>query len=1069
MLRLKSSAGAALPRACRCPSTSTALPCVHARPHSSSASRSRPSSLAHSTRPSHDHSHHRDQSTSWSYSPVSDHASRHWFGPVKPGWNGWVDADRESLEGSPRATVMSKSRPPLYDTRSSTRTKELSMLDARSKRPKPPPPAKLHAQPLDDATMTRLDSYLLNRGSRTALSHFSDEYGQLLTIAKERHLPFLEAAVKEDLELSKMSVKERERVDEDRFSSGTLKKDEGKGKGIETKGLREIVDVIRESEPEAETKRRRTEIGQAVVADEVRDDTEIVIDDGTMSLQAAVDAIRHTSTSASRNVHLASSLSPDRLATAWETFVGAADLVHSIEDYTLTLSLLHYLSTPASPSSSPPDLPLALKVFTALLECLPEELVATQPDRSSLPSDVALQVVLLRTVVNASLSENLYELALRGLESLDTIRSRYGELDEGRNVELDLASETLSPMLSDLAEERSKAYKPSNLPSAYSTPGSTLSLCRSVLTLVAKWLPRTTDDGVARLDSRLSTAISSFATEAAERYRWDVVASVWAEWEGRGWTLEKGHVKLARWLAGEAPFSTYGPRLKRASTTNAARSTRIVQPELFARLAERTHAQLRHAGSGLAATWSTTDKYDWIDLLTTSPAASRSTRSLARRITAHWMSIAPLSSRDPFLLRGPTLLALVRTSLPPYAPSATLHCPFLRTLLNTVIQALVNPSSPFSASSPSELLHFDLTTLAQAYTLLGDHASVAQVYRKMLAQKQLPDHKDVQVVLGAGPRRHAESAIALVRHAHKVGIKIRLETVEMVLKSLMEGEVELRKLEVEPVGTIDRGLVERQRGRMEAKYFDVLRLARDVGFASNEILRLERTYEDYLPFASPAQVARYSPDRLARLLEKGTTTINPSIAFALVDKARASRNPLLAVRLLRHCCAPASSLSTPSDRSTTTPRLSSPRLFAAVVDTLLHCLARGSSSTRASIRVFLQEVIDLGLSTDPSWIASNRDGLNSTLKALVKVGEVDAVERMWEVLEGEHGQGALVQPKQEVKETVVRWAVGLEGRERASGREGIVGVWARETLNPNRDSASDSSSELIANQVADGE
>ena len=62
-----------------------------------------------------------------------------------------------------------------------------------------------------------------------------------------------------------------------------------------------------------------------------------------------------------------------------------------------------------------------------------------------------------------------------------------------------------------------------------------------------------------------------------------------------------------------------------------------------------------------------------------------------------------------------------------------------------------------------------------------------------------------------------------------------------------------------------------------------------------------------------------------------------------------------------------------------------------------------------------------------------------TLRGLIKVGEVDAIDRLFEEL-GE------VRVERETREMVVRWAVGMRGRERVRNGEGRVGEWAREVL-----------------------
>ncbi|GAA5889033.1 hypothetical protein JCM16303_004224 [Sporobolomyces ruberrimus] len=1030
MLRLGGST------ACRCTSTSTSLPCRHAATRRS-YSRKTPPNSAPAPAP-------QQSASSYSYKPAIPHSvitgsgKDRWFEPVpnRSGWKDWI----------------------LHDQRHS-----------RSSIPPPSPP------PLSDQdTTTLLNAYLTNRGPRTSLHQFSDEYGQLLEIAKKQDMPFLKAMVLEDLELSEMSNGERQRLRLDRFEKG--KKVKVVGDPIEARGLVELVRGIERSEIKGEnsTKLRKKEetVTSAVVEDKVQ---VIAKDEPVTTLSQALSILTHFAHPSSTSSINASSLSHSQLSETWELFSPAADLENSIQDYTLTLSFLHHL---VSTSLSSEDfLPLALKVFGKLVETLPEELIASQPTQPSIPSDISLRFVLLRTLANAATSEDLYSISSKALHSLDKLHSLLPSSDqldpfstELRQPDLELLHQTITGWSSELREERIESYKPSKLDS--SKQGSSLDELARLFDLLHSWTPSISHRQTPK------EQLDGFVEECAERYRWDLVARVFKKWnetgtESEGYSLQKYHLKFARWLAGEAPYSTYSlpPPSSRSSetfTSNPSRSPRLSDPSLFSLFARLTHIQLRstpNSPSNLSTTWSTTQKYEYLDLLTTSSGSTSETRSLARRIVSYWTQTNPLlggSNRDPFVLRGSTLLNLIRTSLPPYSSNRPTQeqLGFLRSLVNQLIQALVLPNSPYSTTRTSstkgggggggsggpELNHYDLTTLAQCYTLLGDGQSVGQVYRKMLDMKFLPDRKDVELVLGASTSLGGEGVgLERVRQARKVGVKVGEKVVQGLLKGVLEREVEERRAL--------SGKELKGRDQWKKRVEEIMVFAKEeLEFGEKEMERIEEYVLGYLPLCEIAKVAKLPTRRLLSILSHSSNssstrdtrgggrsalpTISMKLALGLVQKASGIRHYLFACRVYQVVLS--------------SSQLPAPQLLTLTLETLLKAHSNGSSKSKPKILDSLKTIIDETLESSPLTVQhlffSNRKEnktLKLVLRGLIKVGELEALEMFWGVMEGiEEG----VNVEKGTKEMVVRWAVGMEGREEVKARDGVVGDWAREVL-----------------------
>ncbi|GAA5938022.1 uncharacterized protein JCM15063_005443 [Sporobolomyces koalae] len=970
------------PTACRCTSTSTSLPCRHAVTPLRAYSRKTPPNNSAAPLPTYSYLPAIPDGVIMSSKSGHNVTSRTWFDPVQRGWRDWLIHPPTS----------SSSKPSSY----------------------PDPPSTSATMSESEAT-DLLSAYLTNRGPRSSLAQFSDEYGQLLDIATKDNMPFLKAMVLEDLEYREMSNNERNKLSLERFQKNVKGGKARNEDEIEARGLAELVNT-RPVAAEPRTRRRNLKNGEQATIEEPAVDR-LNPSDVEPTLAQSLKMLEQFASS----TFPASQFSASQLTQVWAQFVQNADLEDSIIDFNLALNFLHRLVASPEPNSA-----LSLNVFESLIHVLPDDLVATQPSVPNIPPDASLRIVLLRTIANAALSEDLYQVAARSLLSLENLHLsllREHGLEVYRQAEdAEVLYRTVEGLLEDLKAERLTSYNLSKLPSSSRTDQeSRLNQLSELVKLLATW------PGLEQKTREV--LLEQYVEECGQRSRWDLVATVFKHQNAgeKSFELPKYHLKLARWLAGEAPFSTY------------ASGEQHPQPEDFALFARTTHSQLNR--TTLGDRWTSDDKFDWIDLLTTSKGATKETRSLARRIVSFWTQNRSLAnSRTPFVLRGSTLLNLIRTSLPPYAPSRTHHAEFLRSLLNNLIQALVSPSSPYSNTAPNtpsaspRLDHYDLTTLAQAYGLLRDVDSVAQVYRKLLELRLLPDQKDVAHVLGSVALSQEDAGIGLVRQAKRTGLAIGPEVIKTLIKGIMQSELEASRASSSlRTAAVDQS-VEHVVPVWKTKVDSVIKFARtELDFGAAEMRNLEDYVLSFVPLSSAAQLARLPTSRLESILTlaRQNRTLSTRVVLGLLSKALDTRNYALATRIYLIAIDPSSSSS-----SSTLPN----SVLTLTLKTLFKAHKASSGSSKLKVLGSLQEVLDLSLEKGTSMITQSQENLELCLQGLVKVGQVDAVEKFWEALEGDFDL------RNQVKETVVRWAVGIEGRDRTSSREGIVGVWARERL-----------------------
>ncbi|GAA5830358.1 hypothetical protein JCM3766R1_002689 [Sporobolomyces carnicolor] len=860
-------------------------------------------------------------------------------------------------------------------------------------------------------------------------------------------------------------------------------------------------------------------------------------------------------------------------------------------------------------------LPLALQVFRSLIQVLPEEVIATtsismsgRKGRGDVEEDgdekeeeeEELKRVMLETIVKGAIDQDLWQLGSKSLLHLVHHAKENGDKEEEEHEGL---IETISMgWLHQLEVERKTRYRPDKLLSSLtSTTTTTHGGDDDKNVIVARneeggdldrvfQLLRTYFDVTAReakggggggaIDTtttrrRWRRMVETFSRECSERYRWDLVADLMTmtmttttppspSTTTTTFSLEpKYHVKFARWLAGEAPFSTYPPRRRRE---------RPVRQDVFESFVRMTHDRLvvrptptDRGGGGLllSDSWTTDDKYDWLDLLTTSRASNGHTRSIARHVAHHWsFERYPLTTGGtrPFVMRSSTLLNLIRTSLPPFASSSKEKeeegvddqqgksrnnnekmKDLLKSLINHSIKALVSPQSPYYSATTTRggggvggvsLSHFDLTTLAQSYALLGDQDSVAQVYRKLLHdERYIPDAKDVSIVLTSGSsqqqpapasslsrtrhgqgnsslatldlgggggrrRRQGQGAttfsstrtrtrmVELLNQTHEMGLEIGQGLYKDLLRQVMDREIIRRRRRQQGGG--GGGGTRRVDGEEEGWKQDVqeiLEFARsssssttnnakttsnrvvvggvDVEKLENYVLGSTRLFE-------PRWFDRLSDERLINVVVEnpprrgGGGGVDYSIALAWVRRCHSLKDYRFSSRIylaiVRHLEQQQTGILNDDDDDEVVRVVGT--MLNQVLTTLLSTYStrstRPTDPSRRSILEHFKLVVDRTLTSSlPSSLLNNmfnfRDeegggfsNLEWCLKAMIKVGDVDAVERLLDAVgEGERGGGGV---SRSIKETVVRWSISQHKKQRRGRLEvtGHVARWAKE-------------------------
>ncbi|GAA5879172.1 hypothetical protein JCM3774_002100 [Rhodotorula dairenensis] len=985
--------------ACRCASTSTAAPCSHG------SRRDSRHLAADSTAPEPESPRGRQGGAALDYAaPLwSAEADSQWFHAARPAWSDWKRAHAPAPP-----TYAPPPRTPMPAPASETRP-------ATGPGPTEAPPSSA----LSDSAGARVSTYLRSRGQRTALGAFRDEYGQLLDVAERADMPLLQAMVLEDQELAGVSHRALKLLEMERFATNQPK--EG---GQVAHAVRTGTDLgrlaIDPCPPPASTtgRRRRTRSTPAAIA----------------SANTGADlANPRPQDAASTLIAYAAGeqYDLDDVALNWDAFSRAAEIESSDNDLRIAINLLLRLSQPVPTSAhvgsslapSPPELPLALRVLQALLDVYPEDVVQPEPTGVELPQAVRLQVVLLRTVLEISLREEFWAVSHKALCALGKLRAGHAALAGSPESTFDIAAldHVVQLGIVRLREERQTSYAPTTRLQAWS-PSSQISRMGALLRLQYQWtvqFPLDSSESVSWSSARL---LSEYVDECASRHRWDLVAECWRLWSQRGWSIGRRAVPLARWFAGASAADMYGP---------GAFAVPVVHPSLFSRLANETSLALRNGRTG--SDWTAEDKNEWIDLLCASRAASRATRQLARRLVVHWQQVQPLTSAAPFVLRGSTLLNLLRTALPPYDNDEA----YPRQLLSVHIATLVNPASPY-ASADGHIEHFDLTTLAQAFTLAGDHASVGQIYRRALEQKHLPDTKDVGVVLADVARRYPRGALEQVARAAAAGLKVDLELLQAVLKA----QLEACHADTTLVDEAAKG------AQLRDAIAGACALALRLGFTEPRVAALHRFGEHYL---AADITSATKPSRRGSGAEM-------SAARAIGDLVKAARTNdwRLAHRVFTR------TLVRDESGRTVAHGIREERVLTLCLETLLKAdRSKGYRAERLAIRDAIAQVLEaavaplarLGAGEAPTVVGNgtlirSRAGLDLVLEAYIRTAEPEAVNVLMALLDrqAELECTETLAPSAAVTEKVVRWAVARTGREVVLAQRSFLGTAANGIL-----------------------
>lgn len=492
------------------------------------------------------------------------------------------------------------------------------------------------------------------------------------------------------------------------------------------------------------------------------------------------------------------------LGELWTTFSNTHDFSTSPQDLHLAFSFLTYLVAPISPThptAEPPGkyLPLALVVFRNLVDNHISESSVSTPEADS-SKGVTLQKVFLRTIVNASLDEGFSHLAYSALDSLASLRESNPSTTAAATNDVDpdliLVQETITSLLNILSAESQDNYRPRL---DFDTPFEKAPLTQA-LTLILTLLPRYSYSAVElskdtnshrTISSSTDEILTTFIDEAALRSRWDLVAKCWELWgdgeAGLGYIMPRRRRKLLRWYSGEAPFTTY-PRSVNQKLAGT-RSIRTVNSRQFSDLAAATFkTAIAGKDRGQISRWSIGEKSDFIELLCNSKAANSRTRDLARRYFKLFLKMNPRGSTHPFSLSGSGLLAIVRSSTVPVDSENRLE--FCTTAVNNYISIITSPTSPYSnystsssSTSSTKIAHYDLTILAQCYSLMGDINSVSQVYTKLLQQKIIPDIKDIELIVVALSKSKPKYARKFLILSVELGAKIPFDIYKEIMKA----------------------------------------------------------------------------------------------------------------------------------------------------------------------------------------------------------------------------------------------------------------------------------------------
>jgi len=762
--------------ACRCASTSTSRPCLHASVPVSLAARRQLHTKPAPRRAEPAAKHVGAASTTPAFEYTAPLWEKPWFSQQsgRTNWGGWLAASR-----TPTA-------PPPTEPKPDPRGNGRFFNPARSSRlPAPAGGSKAKAKSVGDELLM---GFIQLRGPGHEFLRAVKEplgYELMLEAARAKGLPIVLRQLEQDLN----------EVFADRAAGGEVVEqvaDRGEHQAEE----RVAEDLVVAPEQAADPVRpRRTRFLSPVKT------MTHLLSVGTRDM-AFLDSLSLTAVASADASSLAPIAHDKLLADLWEAYSSSVELdLESTSDLLAALSFIHLLASPSlAPSQSPPQLGLALKVLQKLLvTAVSPDTVALAPtysakDGEPLPREVILQVILLRTVAGLALSAEHPILAVKALISLGAVRNAHaasgasGEDD----ADVDLLEEAVEGLVGEMRIERALGYAPP-LAKASAREGGHETRLGQVTALLAGLLPRwispSQEGGVS---DGVDALLQAFADELAARERWDLAGHLWSAWRAHKWQLDSHQHKLLRWFGGEAPFRTYGTLAPddAPAPTSASPSTRVISATKFERFAQSFDA------GAVAEGWTYQQKSDWIALACESRAATEKTRAAARRAWGVWSDPKRDSARRPFALSPAAMLALIRTSLAKFDfvarddPARLARVHFARQVIDSYVRHLTRPDSAFAApvrkgaDGAREIAHADLTALASAYALVGEHEAVSEVFRRMLKQRMVPDSQDVGLLLSLAAGRDAPKAAAFVDLADELGIELKEEHLHNAIASV---------------------------------------------------------------------------------------------------------------------------------------------------------------------------------------------------------------------------------------------------------------------------------------------
>ena len=937
---------------CSCASTSTASPCSHATRHYATlppAKERTPSKALDFTAPLFE----RKSGTA------------PWFNPSASGWERWIKQSRtvEPIVEPIAKVVLPRSIKGRND-------------DGR-----------------DRYKLPLLKSYLALRSSSHSLLRMlpPSTIRRLLDETKEYNLPLVNRILSEDLRNLKVKSKERQEAkdrDNDLVEANLAEYSE-----------REVVNQLERSNEMANAREMGEEVKGEVVdkrakwmEEDYGNDTWSGIVD-SLDQQQAREHLQSIVTAPTLDylppvvVDSFPELSDlDRLDKIWSQFSFSPTTTPdalppplSDDDYRISLSLLLKIVTP-SYTHSQSALPLALKIFRRLISTrsIPQEAIADTPDElgtngEALSSEVIFRLVILRSVVGAATDAKEYAIAIDALRVLASLREAHLEIGElTTDVDFSLLRAQIEDAMIDAQELSRNHY----LLRAPLTPTDPLLIAYSLLYEI---LPSFSHPPLTRPSSSLIVGLlAEFTTEAAKRERYDLIGPLWekmGEFDGHSWIAFPVRTKLLRWFGGVAPFRTYATEYEEDRPIRGTNST------AFFDFAVGTYAIVSQRR--FVAPVPMADRYVFLRTLCEARVGSGRMGDLAIRFYQLFKSTS--SADNPFILAPATLLTMVRSCT--LEGGGTNNLEFARKLIADHVALLTSPSSPYSTPS-RRILPQDISTLAQCYSIVGDHESTGQVYRYLLEQKMIPDLKDLLIIFGTAARWNPGLARTNLRLAFDTGIIITFEMVRIVLLNSIAFHRTNRSASTNEISVL-------------------LSLARSFGLTNEEVFDLSQiAFSLTLGGKKGSSHAEWNiPDSqlwgmILQRTDKGE--MRPSVLNSLIRKADREDAWRSVMTLFRRGV---------------NAGIIDERIVHSALSSLLNSYRtnRSDSSKRLSLHAFFREIIDYAFSFSPSppypsslspsssslsTLQSNRptisimrkDTFEIVLKCCLKLGDLGAVE-----------------------------------------------------------------------------